>query len=377
MTAGTLQPRTPLRRDPGVRAIIASWRRLTGGRSVRDTGRRTLIACSAGVDSSALAIALASASSHVVLAHIRHDLRPAALAQADCDATAALAARLGLPFATASVAPGRLAGNAEANARRLRYQALARLARAHDCLFVATAHHADDVLETLLMRLVRGAGPAGLGGIHPARLLSPRGLTLVRPMLGLTREDAVRICTAAAWNWSEDHTNQDITRLRAAIRAQVLPVLRRLSPGSSARATRTAALLAQSAAIVRERAALLLDQAKACGTRANAITLPRALLRDQPPVVLGELVRCALKQLGGVTRMDRLGRRSLDPMIGAIADQATQPRVFTIARLVVEVRSRSVLFASGPASDGQGGDANAKRREQPDHGPDNPPRREQ
>jgi tRNA(Ile)-lysidine synthase len=162
------------RRDRTVRTVSRAWRELTGGLTRgRDSQRRTLIACSGGADSSGLAIALASAVSkprmQFVVAHVVHDMRAEDEALADRDATKGLAARLGLEFVESRVRLRGLSGNAEAVARRLRYAALKQLAEDHGCGFIATAHQADDQLETMLMKLIRGAGPRGLAGVAPSR----------------------------------------------------------------------------------------------------------------------------------------------------------------------------------------------------------------
>jgi tRNA(Ile)-lysidine synthase len=370
MNAGAIQSRAKLRRDPGVRSIIAAWRRLTGGRARRDPDRRTLVACSGGADSSALALALASASRGLVIAHVLHDLRPIEQATADRDAACALAQRLGVPFVEASIRPARAPGNAESIARRLRYAALARLARVHECPFVAVAHHADDAVETLLMRLIRGTGPQGLGGMHEARPLAPSGPMLIRPMLGVTREEALRICTNAGWIWNEDQTNQDVTRLRAAIRARVLPVLRDLSPGMAKRTAKASVLLAQNATLAREKAAALLEQTSENEAPNAAFSLDRMLLRGQSPLVLGEVVRQAARLLGGAMRLDRLNAKSLEAVVRAMKDESNQPREFTLAGLRVAVRSKQVLFVRRATSDRQTRDASPERRQQHHHRPE-------
>lgn len=370
MNAGAIQSRAKLRRDPGVRSIIAAWRRLTGGRARRDPDRRTLVACSGGADSSALALSLASASRGLVIAHVLHDLRPIDQATADRDAACALAQRLGVPFVEASIRPARAPGNAESNARRLRYAALARLAREHECPFVAVAHHADDAVETLLMRLIRGTGPQGLGGMHEARPLAPSGPTLIRPMLDVTREEVLRICTNAGWIWNEDQTNQDVKRLRAAIRARVLPVLRDLSPGMAKRTAKASVLLAQNATLARETAAALLEQTSENEAPNAAFSLDRMLLRGQSPLVLGEVVRQAARLLGGAMRLDRLNAKSLEAVVRAMKDESNQPREFTLAGLRVAVRSKQVLFVRRATSDRQTRDASPERRQQHHHRPE-------
>src|SRR5262245_14043976 len=129
-----------LRRDPAIRRIIRAWRELTGGKDVRDAKRRTLIACSGGADSRALALALAAASNNLIVGHVVHDVRPESESLTDRDAARDVAHFTGLDFRDRSIQVRSLAGNTEANARRLRYAALLDLAREHACIAVATAH---------------------------------------------------------------------------------------------------------------------------------------------------------------------------------------------------------------------------------------------
>lgn len=270
-----------------MRRVVAAWRMLTGGAGVRDSHRRTLVACSGGADSSALAIALASASSNIIIAHVLHDLRDMKTAAADRDSAAALSRMLEVPFVEARVRVRARAGNLEANARQSRYRALARLARSGECRFIATAHHEDDLAETVLMRLLRGAGPRGLSGIRSARPLS-RDVTLIRPMLGIGRSDAHAICRLADWQWVEDSTNADTSRLRAAVRHRVLPVLREIAPGFGRRVRAAAHLQSQSHDAMLAAAARFL--AEHSSARADELAVSRRALRDLPVAVGGEVV---------------------------------------------------------------------------------------
>jgi len=306
---------------------VSAWRLLTGGRRVRDPARRTLVACSGGADSSALALVLGrSAPGSVVLAHILHDLRPAAEAAADRDAAASLAARLGVPFAERAVTVLAVAGNAEAAARRARYAALEGIAGEHRCRFVATAHHGDDLVETVLMRLMRGAGPGGLAGLRPSRPLSTgSGVHLVRPMLGVTHADARGICAAAGWTWAVDRTNADLTRLRAALRADVLPRLRALSPQLHLRVGAASELLAETEALARPLRAALLARAD---RRDGELAWRRTDLREEPAVIVGAVLRAAAAELVGDRGQDRLGARVVRTAVRAVLDAETHPRRF-------------------------------------------------
>ncbi len=304
-----------LRPDRAVAEVIRSWRELTGGAGVRDPERRTLIACSGGMDSSALALSLAAASEAIGLVHIVHDLRPAEQALADRDAVKSLAARLGVPFLEAGVRVRAEKGNAEGAARRLRYQEMARLASEGGWPYVATAHQGDDQLETMLMRLMRGAGLRGLAGIRESRKLAGVEVRLVRPMLGIERRDCERICKAAGHVWREDLTNQDTSRLRAAVRANVVPQLRRLSARVAQRARISAGLLADAADLVSGQAEALLAQAEVCEGRYG---WTRAALRGQSPLVLGTALRLAAARVTGDVGQDRLACRLVRPAVNAI-----------------------------------------------------------
>lgn len=319
--------------DPRIRRVLAEWRRLTGGRGVRDADRSTLVACSGGADSSALAIALAAAPARIVLAHVVHDLRPEVEALADRDAAATLADRLGLEFVEGHAAVRAIGGNLEARARELRYHELERLAHAAGLPLVATGHHADDQLETLLMRLVRGAGPTGMGGIAPRRRLGT--LTLVRPMLGLARAEAEGVCDAAGWAWRTDETNRDISRTRAAIRHEVVPALKRIAPAAGERAGATADACREAGRAIDHIAARC-DRLSRVAARTGMIEWDRDRLRRLPGAVLGALIRREIIGAAG-GGADRLPRRTVRRLVAAIRDDSGQARRFDLRGVVVKL----------------------------------------
>ena len=202
--------RATLKATPAVREITRSWRRLT------NDGAPTLVACSGGADSVALALALWSAGAPITLGHVVHDLRPETEAHADRDLARALADRLGCSFLESSIQVTGV-GNDEGVARTRRYRALVSMAQEASLRYVASAHHADDQLESMLMAIARGAGLEGLSGVATSRTLDD-GVTLIRPMLTVTRIDAEAICLAAGASWAHDVTNDDTDRFRNAVR---------------------------------------------------------------------------------------------------------------------------------------------------------------
>lgn len=348
-------PRNPPLPPPrAVRRIAASWRSLSGGRRTRDLERRTLVACSGGADSSALLIALAAAAAPgtIVAAHVVHDMRTAAAAHADRDGTKELARSLKIPFVEAEIQARPETGNLEASSRRLRYAALAALARGAQCPLVATGHHADDQLETVLMRLLRGAGPAGLAGISARRSIdriSPK-VTLIRPMLGITREACEEICRSAGWTWREDETNQDAGHLRAALRLRVTPVLRELNPAAAMHAVSAASLCKEAWGQVRRAAQEVIDGAD---TAQGCVQFSREALRACPRVVAAEAVRRAIIQVGPPEVADRITRRSVLAAIRAARDSSGESRQFGWRGVGLEIsRERVRVFPRTAAQDG-------------------------
>jgi tRNA(Ile)-lysidine synthase len=344
------------RRDPAVLHLALAWRDLTGGRARgQDLCRRTILACSGGGDSVGLALGLAAAVSKprgiFTIAHIVHDLRPREEALADRDTAAALAETLGLPFVEATIAVRPEGGNAEAAARRLRYQALAALAARHRCHFIATGHHAQDQFESLLMALLRGSGTRGLRGIAPSRSVpspSGRAIRLIRPALDLDTADLRRLCTQAGIVWADDATNRDTTRLRAALRHQIIPQLEELRPGAAKRAARAARLIAAAEGVVADQVVALLNAGRPAQAPAAEASLvwPREALRDERSVILGALLRHAAAKLAGRRGQDRLGTRALAPIVRALRDTATDPRTFPLAGLTLTINAHHVTMTS-------------------------------
>ncbi|MFI4897732.1 MAG: tRNA lysidine(34) synthetase TilS [Phycisphaerales bacterium JB059] len=335
MSPAPAQHPTDPPREAAERAIRRAWRRLTGGKGVRDPERGTLVACSGGSDSSALAWALASTPAPITIAHIVHDLRPRAEALADREGALALSRRLKLPFLEAEVQVRDRPGNVEANAREARYTALNELALEAGAPWIATAHHADDVLETMIMRLLRGSGPGGLGGPRPVlpRGVSGAGVGVVRPCLGLTREELVGVCRAHAWTWREDATNRDPSRVRGALRERVTPALRRLFPAGARRAAHAAELLRETQALAEDAACALREGASRSG---DTLVWSRERLREAPRVVLGEMLRGLIR--AEPARMEQIVR--------AIRDDSPEPRGFLLDGQTVSVRAREVRLES-------------------------------
>ncbi|HEY8320376.1 MAG TPA: tRNA lysidine(34) synthetase TilS [Candidatus Baltobacteraceae bacterium] len=212
---------------------------LRGG--VVRAGERIVVACSGGPDSVALAAALASLAPaldlHLTLAYVNHGTRASAW-QDEC-VVLRIGATFGLPVRAVS-----LAGDAsdEASLRDARYAALVAIARDAGAGAIATAHHAEDQSETVLLALFRGTGPAGLAGM-PARRPLAAGVDLIRPLLLQPAEELRSYCHAEALPYAIDPTNADAELRRNAVR-QALTGLRPLFPGLDEAIARAAELTA-------------------------------------------------------------------------------------------------------------------------------------
>jgi tRNA(Ile)-lysidine synthase len=181
---------------------------------------RGIIAVSGGPDSVALLDLLARTRDlhglDLVVAHLDHGIHPESSRVAD--QVRALAASYALPFEGGKLALGSSAGETLARARRYAWLEAVRRRRGADLIF--TAHHADDQVETVLMRVLAGSGPAGLAGMLPAHG------KLVRPLLPFRRAELERHLEEAGLAAWLDPANVDSRHLRSWIRTDLLPVLR-------------------------------------------------------------------------------------------------------------------------------------------------------
>lgn len=258
-----------------------------------EPSHRVGVACSGGADSAALAhVALRlgheGALGAVVLLHIDHGLR--ADSAGDARAVEDLARPSAAQVVIRRVSVDRRKASLERAAREARYQAFEDLAREHALRWILLAHTASDQAETVLMRVVRGTGVAGLAAIP-----EQRGIYL-RPLLGSTRqdiEDYVREHGVAAL---QDPMNQDLTFLRNRIRHGWLPALRAENPALDQALVR----LSRSAAAQREvldfAARALLYQA---GAPAGEACLAIEPLAAAPVAVACRALALAVEQAGG------------------------------------------------------------------------------
>ncbi len=343
--------RQSLYHHPFVQQIVADLRANCG----LTPGSNLVIAVSGGADSIALLRAIAVIAPRrpwrlkPAVAHIQHHLRSDA--EQDAELVAELAGSLGLPFYREDIYPDEAADenavNVEAHARTLRYEALARIANTTASNVVATAHHADDQLETLLMRLIRGSSITGMAAMRWRRSMGPQhpGIDLIRPMLRLDHAAACDFLNDLKQPWAEDHTNSDLSRWRARLRRDVLPVLKELCPTAADGAQRFAEHSQQLGEWLNaEVEAALADKhlvTQPADEASADITLNRALARGLAWPVLNELLSRLLTQAG--VPADRLPQRLHHQLAAAVCDHVGGSRHFDLAGEVKLIITREAV----------------------------------
>jgi tRNA(Ile)-lysidine synthase len=176
------------------------------------------LAVSGGPDSLALMLlAHAALPGQIAVCSIDHGIRPEAAGEVA--RVERLARERGIAFT--SVRLKLRPGNLQAEARRARYDALAAWATEAGLGAVATAHHADDQAETLLMRLNRGSGLAGLAGVRAVSRIAGSNVLLLRPLLGWRKADLAEVVARSGIVAVQDPSNTNLDFERVAIRARL------------------------------------------------------------------------------------------------------------------------------------------------------------
>jgi tRNA(Ile)-lysidine synthase len=248
---------------PGIEAAISQLNARPGIRSLS-------VGYSGGVDSHVLLHRLANQGHHdrtLMALYVDHGLQAAATAWGEHCAQVCRA--LNVPFRVLQINARPTPGESpEAAARCARYAALAAELGPDSALL--TAHHRDDQAETLLLQLLRGAGPHGLAAM-PAMSRLGQGW-LLRPLLNVDRAELLAYAHAHDLQWIEDASNQDTGFDRNYLRHQVLPLLRERWPATNRTLARSARLCAETAAWLDEEAAA--DLAGVATDRPDCLAIP-------------------------------------------------------------------------------------------------------
>ena len=301
-------------------------------------GETVLVGVSGGADSVALLHALLALRPHLGLTlhvlHVNHALR----AEADSEAAfvESLGLRWGVPVMVERVHVGAEPGESlEAQARRQRYAAFAKQARALGASRVALGHTADDQAETVLMRLLEGAGPRGLAGIPPVRSC------FIRPLIEIRRREIEAELEGAGLAWVEDPSNRDPKFLRNRIRHDLLPFLAAsYNPRISEALCRAAALARGLVEDVERLAAHELD--RLARVEDGGLVLSRAALGSLPAGIAEEVLRRALHRLDEGRPLRAWAQRALARLTGP-----GSPAPVRVGRVWLEVSGDHLRLSRG------------------------------
>ncbi|WP_244430700.1 tRNA lysidine(34) synthetase TilS [Methylocystis sp. ATCC 49242] len=306
--------------------------------------RSLLLAVSGGPDSVALMLLAAQwpdrRSHDIAVATVDHGLRPEARREAE--QVGAWANALGFPHHVLTWQGEKPRTRVQERARTARYALLADCAGRIGAGAIVTAHHADDQAETILFRLTRGSGVAGLAGMTAESRCG--GVALLRPLLGLRKAALEEICRRCDHDYFRDPSNIDehyararLRKLRPLLAAQGLDDEALLRLGQ--RAAHADAALNFCAENARERAIVDVDSETA---RFDA-----AALRELPPEIVqrllaGEIARLAPLAPLRLERLERAARR----LVAALADGAKLR--LTIADLLLDAQGAHVTLRPAP-----------------------------
>lgn len=298
-----------------MRDLLDTVRKTIEDHRMVERGSGIVLGLSGGPDSAGLAHVLKDLSVErdfwVVAAHLDHGLRPESHLDALCAEN--LAKRLDIPFRMKKENVGLLAKSRgisiEEAGRRARYAFFEEVRSSLGASAIATAHHADDQVETFLLRIFRGSSVQGLGGIPPVRQ------RIIRPLARLTREEILDYVTRHEIEYRIDETNLDVRTDRNFIRNRLIPVIAERFPGFRSTIGRTVELIGQEEQFLDDLSAQLAG--RSVSREGDALVLDVAALRDAPPALASRVVLLALYQLSGPeTRWGRIHVQAALKLIG-------------------------------------------------------------
>ena len=284
-------------------------------------GDHILVALSGGPDSVALLLVLQELKERLSLglsaAHVNHQLRGEESEQ-DEQFVQDLCRQLAIPIEVRRVdtrhAVRESGENLESCARRLRYDFLFELAQRQESR-VATGHTLNDQAETFLMKLVRGAGPAGLSGISPLRVNwmgtpgTPLSVTVVRPLLGTVRQDVLDYLEDQNQTYRVDSSNQDLSLDRNWVRHQLIPLLEeKLNPALLETLQRSTELFGEVEEFLSRQGKEAFNRCRSGGDRGTRLRI--SALEDLPAIIQKEVIRRAIATSKGDLRDISLQARS-------------------------------------------------------------------
>ncbi len=317
------------------RALRSRVRSLILEQHLITSGDRVLVGVSGGPDSTSLLLILAALRRPLAFeleaAHFDHQLRGRRAAAKELRFVSSLAERLNVPLHIGSGdvkqrARSRKQSQEEA-ARELRYSFLANVATKNSCTSVAVGHTMSDQAETVLLHLVRGTGLRGLAGMTPVSAWPiPTGqpLTLIRPLMSLSREQTAECCDALGLSPVDDPSNRSTVQTRSRIRHQLIPLLHSFNPRIEEALVRLASAASDDVTLLEQLASNALQPSKSGGD----VRIERKRLSALPSSLQRHAVRLAFAQLIGDTRnlAERHVRSVIEANAGPTGTQLDLPR---------------------------------------------------
>lgn len=266
--------------------MIASVERYIASQELALPGQPMWVAVSGGVDSMVLLDVLRKLGHGCHVAHVDHGLRGAE-SDADLHFVEAHCKAKNIPFSSTRVDLSALGGQGKSvqmAARELRYAWFRSLVNSGPSI-LATAHHADDAVETLLMDMMQGMGPSSWGSIPP------RNGPFIRPLLQISRKEILAYADEHRITFREDRSNSDPKYLRNRVRHEVLPLLEDVRPGSRIVMQRTIQLLREMTGAVETRLDELLNSLVPDSEGTLHVTFELLRVSKMPSLILHRVLR--------------------------------------------------------------------------------------
>jgi tRNA(Ile)-lysidine synthase len=314
-----------------------------------------VVAWSGGLDSTVL-LDLADRIGHesgleVAAVHVHHHTR--ASADADAAFCRRIATRRGLPLFVEDLDPVRDSASLEAQLRRQRYAAIGEAAERLEADLVVTGHHADDAVETALMRFIRGTGTEGLANLSrrrahrsadaPGPVASWPGIALSRPLLACRRDELRQYAESRSLDWRRDPTNRSTDHTRNRIRQRVVPELEK-EAGSLAPMLRTLDNVADDADALSTRADRLFERIRRPNPSFGSVALETDRLAELASSETTALLRHAGRELPSPPRWTRNQLREAVEAIREVDAGDTNHRRVTIGGAVLIVEPAHTVF---------------------------------